>query len=104
MQIQTIQTSSSRRRTQPLVHQAYPQHVAIMRPHVGHKIVCVLKQGIPIVKCEDCDQELSGKIYNPRILECVGAHVGHELKCITRGIEVYVTCACGLDVVGSTPF
>lgn len=104
MQAQLVQTSPTPRRNSPLVHQTFPQYVGIMRPHVGHKIVCVVVQGIPIVKCADCDQGISGKIYNHRILECVGNHVGHDLKCATRGHEVFITCACGKDVVGSTPF
>lgn len=104
MLIQPNQAAPSPRKNRTLVHQVFPQYVGIMRPHVGHKMICVVEQGIPIVKCADCDQPLTGKFYNPRVLECVGQHVGHALQCETRGNEIYVTCACGKDVVGSTPF
>lgn len=86
------------------VCQVFPQYVGIMRPHVGHRIVCVMEKGVPTVKCADCNAEISGTFHNPYILECVRIHVGHDLKCVTRENEVYVTCACGRDVVGSTPF
>lgn len=104
MQVHNIQTSPSPRKSTPLVHQLFPQFIGVMRPHVGHSVVCVMQQGIPIVKCADCDQALTGKFYNPRVLECVGRHLGHQLRWETRGNELYISCACGKDVVGSTPF
>lgn len=105
MQTQTISFSSPHL-NKPRVYQAYPQYVGTMRPHVGHKVVCVVKNGVPIVRCADCGEDITGMFYNPRILEAVGTHLGHTLKCVTRENEVYVICeTCdGKDVVGSTPF
>lgn len=103
-QTQSIHGLLSRAK-RPLVHQAYPQFVGILKPHVGHRIVCVQKDGLPVVLCESCGVEFTGNLkFNPRIMEAVGTHVGHVLKCVTRGNEVYVVCECGKDVVGSTPF
>ncbi|WP_224962773.1 hypothetical protein [Geomonas subterranea] len=80
------------------------EYVGTLRRHVGHRIICVMEDGKPVVRCADCDQTIaSGSLY-PHVLECVSRHVGHELKCEERGIEVYVTCACGEDVVASIPF
>lgn len=80
------------------------EYVGTLRPHVGHRIVCVMESGKPVIRCADCDQTIaSGSLY-PHVLECVSRHVGHDLKCEMRGIEVYVTCACGEDVVASVPF
>jgi len=103
MQVQTIQ-SPSVRKPSLLVHQVFPQFIGILRPHLGHRMIIVMEQGIPIVKCADCNQALTGTFYNPRVLECVGQHIGHRQSCEMRDNEVFVTCDCGKDVVGSTPF
>jgi len=104
MQTQSLRINLPRTK-KPMVYQAFPMYIGIMLPHVGHSVVCVVREGMPIVICADCGTDITGKFYSPRILEAVGSHVGHSLKCVKRGHEVFVVCLdCNKDVVGSTPF
>lgn len=80
------------------------EYVGTLRPHVGHRMICVLESGKPVIRCADCDVTISTGSMYPRVLECVSRHVGHDLICVKRGPEVYVVCACGADVVASVPF